>query len=178
MQNKTIVLLSIIIFTFIFVPLAFAVDNIKIGVFDYQKILEVSSAGKMTKKILTTKQAELKKKIADEKAALDKMQKNFEKEALVLTSEKQQEKQREFRIRVNDFKKMQNDFAQELKQLEIEHMKKIENDVLKIAADIGKANKHTVVFEKKTSGVVYNVENIDITEQIIKAYNLQLSKTQ
>jgi len=110
------------------------------------------------------------------KDQLDEMKKAFEREALVLSPEKQAEKQREFRIRVNDFKKMQTDFGQQFKQLEMKLLNKIQGEVFKIANEIGKEEGYLLILEKKAGGVVYHPEQIDITEKIIKRYNVTTAK--
>ncbi|MCK5099503.1 MAG: OmpH family outer membrane protein [Desulfobacteraceae bacterium] len=159
------------------IPQAFCADVAKIGVIDFQKILKESSAGKMTQKQINEKGAEFQKKLKTEKNQLDEMKKAFEREALVLSPEKQKEKQREFRIRVNDFKKMQDDFAREFKRLEVKLINKIQGEIFQIADDIGKDEGYLLILEKKAAGVVYHPSQLDITDKIIKKYNLKISKT-
>lgn len=176
-MKRIFVILTITIFFFGFIPGGFCADVTKIGVIDFQKILKESSAGKMTQKQLSEKGAGFQEKLKTEKAQLDEMQKSFEREALVLSPEKQQEKQRDFRIRVNDFKKMQDDFSREFKQLEINLLNQIQKIVFEIANEIGKKEGYSILLEKKTAGVVYHLYQLDITDQIIKKYNLKISKT-
>lgn len=176
-MKRAIVTLSIILFFFAGIPTAFCADVAKIGVFDFQKILSESSAGKMIQKQISTKGNELQEKLKTEKDQLEELKKAFEREALVLSPEKQQEKQREFRIRVNDFKKMQEDFAKGFKQLEVQLINKIQNEVFQITDEMGKAEGYMLILEKKTAGVVYHPDQLDITDQIIKKYNLKVSKT-
>ncbi|MBU0464729.1 MAG: OmpH family outer membrane protein, partial [Proteobacteria bacterium] len=107
-MKKIIAILSVFIFLGI-IPQAFCADVAKIGIFNFQKILTDSSAGKMIQKEINEKGNELQKKLQIEKDSLDELNKAIEREALVLSPEKQNEKQREFRIKVNDFKKMQED---------------------------------------------------------------------
>ena len=175
-MKRTIVILSMILF-FGFIPEAFCADIAKIGVINFQKILSESSAGKITQKRITEKGAELQKKLQDEKNQLDEMKKAFERESLVLSPEKQKEKQRNFRIRVNDFKKMQNDFSKEFKELEMRLLNAIQKEVFEITDEIGKEEGYLLILEKKTAGVIYHPKQLDITDQIIKKYNLKLSKT-
>jgi outer membrane protein len=104
------------------------------------------------------------------------MKKTFERESLVLSPEKQQEKQREFGIKVNDFKKMQQDFAQQFKQLEIQLLNEIQKQVFEIANKIGEKEKYQIIVEKKTAGIIFYQDELDITDQIIKQYNLKVSK--
>ncbi|MBU8910969.1 MAG: OmpH family outer membrane protein [Desulfobacterales bacterium] len=177
-MKKTIVVLSFIVFFFGFIPGVFCADAgaVKIGVINFQEILKESSAGKMTQKQLGEKGNEFQEKLKTEKTQLDEMKKSFEREALVLSPEKQQEKQRDFRIRVNDFKKMQEDFSRKFKQLEVSLLTKIQNEVFQIANEIGKKEGYSLILEKKTAGVVYHPDQLDITDQIIKKYNLKISK--
>ena len=176
-MKRTIVSLTLIILFFGFIPGAFCADVAKIGVFNFQRILRESSAGKMTKKQISAKGSEFQKKLKAEKKQLDELKKAFEREALVLSPEKQKEKQRDFRIRVNDFKRMQEDFAKEFKQLEIRLINKIQKEVFKITNEIGRNEGYLLILEKKTAGVVYNPDQLDITDQIIKKYNLKMAKT-
>lgn len=175
-MKKQVLLLSVLIFFFGLIPFAFGADVAKIGVLDFQKILTESSAGKMTQKQLREKGEELQNKLKVEKDQLDEMKKAFEREALVLTPEKQEEKQRDFRIKINDFKKMQDDFAREFKQLEIKSLNKIQDDIFQLANELGKAEGYLLILEKKAGGVVYSPDQLDITDKIIKKYNLKASK--
>ena len=156
----------------------FCADVAKIGVIDFEKILKESSAGKMTQKLIAEKGSEFQKKLTAEKAQLDEMKKSFERESLVLSPEKQQENQREFRIRVNDFKKMQETFSREFKQLEVKHLNQMQKDVFEIANVMGKKEGYLLILEKKTAGIIYHPAQINITDKVIKEYNLKSSKTQ
>lgn len=167
----------IALFFFMMVPFALCADVAKIGIVDFQKIVSESSAGKMTQKLINEKGMEFQNKLKTEKDQLDELKKTFEREALVLSPEKQKEKQRDFRIRVNDFKKMQEDFAKEFKQLELTHLNKIQKEVLEITNELGKEEGYLLILEKKTAGVMYHPDQIDITDKIIKKYNLKTSKT-
>jgi len=175
-MKKAVLILSVVV-SLAITSQAFCADAAKIGVFTFQKILNESSAGKITQKEISTKGSELQEKLKAEKTQLDEMQKAFEREALVLSPEKQKEKQREFRIRVNDFKKMQEDFAKGFKQLELKLINKIQKEVFLITDEIGKSEGYLLILERKTAGIVYHPEQIDITDQIIKKYNLKVAKT-
>ncbi len=175
-MKKTILTLSVFFFLGI-VSQGFCADVAKIGVINFQKILKESSAGKMTQKLITEKGSEFQKKLTTEKAQLDEMKKSFERESLVLSPEKQQENQREFRIRVNDFKKMQETFSREFKQLETKHLNQMQKDVFEIANEMGKKEGYLLILEKKIAGIIYHPTQLDITDKVIKEYNLKSSKT-
>ncbi len=153
----------------------FSADVAKIGVLNFEKILKESSKGKLTQNQLQEKGQELKGKLEKEKAELEEMSQNYEKEALLLSAEKKKEKEREFRIRVNDLKKMQEDFARELKTMEIELIKEIQTDVFKITDQIGKDEGYMMIMERKTAGIIYMPDQMDITDRVIEAYNKQMA---
>jgi len=176
-MKQMIVAISVMFFLLGFNSTVFCAESSKIGVINFQKILQESSAGKMTQKEIKAKGEELQKKILAEKKILEEMKKNFEREALVLSPEKQQEKQREFRIKVNDFKKMQQNFQAQFKQLEIKKLNEIQKQVFKIADEIGKKENFVLILEKKASGIVFFPDKSDITDKIIKEYNLKFSNT-
>ncbi len=174
-MKRTIIALSIIIFFFGFNSIGFSAENSKIGIIDFKKIVRESSGGKITQKELKAKGEEFQKAILSEKKILDEMKKTFEREALVLSPEKQQEKQREFRIRVNDFKKMQQDLQQKFKQLEIIKLNEIQKHVFEIADEIGAAQGYALIIDKINT--IYCPNKFDITDEIIKKYNLKVSST-
>ena len=153
------------------VPAAFCADAVKIGIIDFERIMKESSAGKMNQKTLNNKGTELKGKLEKEKQRLDQIGQAFEKEALVLSDDKKRERERDFRNQVEDFRIMQQDYANELKNLEIKMINDMQKAVYEIANDLGKKEKYTIIIEKKNAGVIYIADQVDITDIVIKKYN-------
>lgn len=152
-------------------------EELKIGVIDFKKIVVESSPGKLMANEIKAKGDEFQKKIQEEKNQIDEMKKNIERESLVLNDDKKQEKEREFRIKVNDFKKMQQDFTRQFKQLEIESLNKLQKQVYEVSDKIGKDKGYSLIIEQKTAGVIYSQEKLDITDLVIKELNLIASKS-
>ena len=175
-MKKTLQGVLIIIAFFGFASPAFCADVAKIGIFNLQKIVMESSAGKLMQKEAKEKHTEFQKKLNTEKDELQEMQKSLEREALVLSAEKSDEKQRAFRIRVNDFKKMQNDFAKEMKKIENDLKGQIIKETFEIVKSIGEEEGYLIILETQSAGVFYGQEHLDITDKIIKQYNLKVSK--
>ena len=175
-MKRIIIALTVITLIFGFNSMVFCADSFKIGVVNFQMILKESSAGKMTQKQIKAKGDELQQKLQDEKKQLDEMKKIFERESLVLSPEKQQEKQREFGKKVNDFQKMQQNFAQQFKQLEVQLLNEMQKQVFAIANKIGEKEEYQIIIEKKTAGIIFYKDKLDITDQVIKQYNLKVSK--
>ncbi len=175
---KRISIASIIWIVFLgFMPAAFGAGETKIGVINFEQIMKESSAGKMNQKVLNQRGQELKGKLENEKQTLDEVNKALERESLVLSAEKKREKEREFRIQINDFKKMQEDFANELKNLEIKLINEMQKAVFDIANEIGKKENFLMIIERKNAGVIYIADHVDITDAVIKKYNAMVSTT-
>ncbi|RLB92263.1 MAG: OmpH family outer membrane protein [Deltaproteobacteria bacterium] len=175
-MKRILIAIMTLVFVAGFTPLVFAADVAKIGVVDFERVLKESSAVKLTQKELRKKGEGFQGKLKKEKASLDAISKAFEREALVLSPEKKREKEREFRIRVNDFKKMQEDYTKELRRIEIELINQMQKDVFKIANDMGKQDGFLLIIERKTAGVIYMPSKVDITDMLIKKYNENAAK--
>ncbi|MCG8633339.1 MAG: OmpH family outer membrane protein [Desulfobacterales bacterium] len=87
-MKKGLITLTILIAAALFSTQAIAADVAKIGVIHFEKILNGSSAGKVTQKQLKEKWTELQKKIDAEKKAIQEMNLALERESLVLSPEK------------------------------------------------------------------------------------------
>lgn len=175
-MKKIIVLFTFVVFGWLTLPSAFCADAAKIGVVDFQKILNESSAGKMIQKEIGDRNNEIKEKLIGEKNLIDKMKADFQREALVLSQEKQDEKAREIRIRNNDAIKMEKRLTDDFKRLQAELLRQFQNDIGLIVSEIGKKEGYLLILEKKRSAVVYSPEHIDITDAVIQEYNKKTAK--
>ena len=175
-MKKGLITLTILIAAALFSTQAIAADVAKIGVIHFEKILNGSSAGKVTQKQLKEKWTELQKKIDAEKKAIQEMNLALERESLVLSPEKKRDRGREIRDRINDYKKMNADYTEEFQILQNKRINQIQKDVFEIANTIGKQEGFLLILERKTAGVIYIPAQVDITEKVIKAYNAKFSE--
>jgi outer membrane protein len=152
-----------------------AADVAKIGVVDFQKILQNSSAGKYAQAEINKKGKEMESELAKKGAGIEERKKQIEKESLVMSKEMREEKQREIRIQINDLKVMQQRFTQEFKEFENRLVQRIRTDVLKIVDGIGKSEGYLMIVERKTGEVIYSPTSVDITDAFIQNYNKTFS---
>ena len=164
------VLAVVISFVFTF-AVAEANPKYKIGIVDFQKVLLTSSPGKLATEEM---EKEGKKMEADVKSREDEileLQKKLERESLVMGKEKTEEKQRELRIKANDFKSLKASYVKKFKQIQAQHFNKIKNEVLKLAAEMGKKEGYSLIIEKNEAGIMYVDDTVNITDKVIKLYN-------
>lgn len=176
---KKIIGIMIFILAFIFSTTfpVLSADVAKIGIVDFQKIMSDSSAGKLIQKEFQTKGDEFSKKLQDMQKEIVELENNIKRESMVLSQEKRDEKGREYRIKVNDFNQAKKKLQYDLKMLETKEMNNMQKNVFEIVQKIGKKEGYLLVIEKKNAGVIYNPESIDITDKVIKEYNILSAKS-
>lgn len=160
----------------IFVVSSFGADVAKIGVVNFQTILEKSDAGKMAMAEINKHGKELEANLQTKGKKIEEAKNKLEREALVMSKEMRDEKEREIRINTNDLKILQNKYTADLRQLEAKLVRNIQKEVLEIIAEIGKKEGYLVIFEKREAGVMYSPDTIDITDRVIQKYNSIFSK--
>ena len=175
-MKKGFITLTILIFSAVLTCSAFGADVAKIGVVNFEKILKESSAGKLTQKQLKAKWTELQKKIDTEKKKVEDMSLALERESLVLSPEKKRDRQRELRDRISDLKKLNADFTEEFQILQSKRINQIQKDVFEISNTLGKEQGFLLIVERKTAGVIYMPDQVDITDLVIKTYNAQFAQ--
>jgi outer membrane protein len=155
---------------------AYAADVAKIGVVDFQKVLEISSAGKAAQAKIKEKGKEMEAQLKKKGGEIEEAKKKLEREALVMNKEMRMEKEREIRIDINDFKALQRKYMSDFKNFEKNLVQKIQRDVTEIVKNIGSSEGFLLIVEKREGGIVYYPSSLDITDAIIKQYNLEFAK--
>lgn len=148
---------------------AAAADIAKIGVVDVQKILLTSSVGKLAKASMNKKAREMEANLNAQKEEIDKLKEELEREALVMSQEKREEREREIRIKINDIKSLKNRYEEELKAIEGKVVRRIQKDVDVIVQEMGKSEGYLLIISNPV--VMYAPAAIDLTDELIERYN-------
>ena len=145
--------------------------EVKIGVFDLQKVMVKSQAGKDIKKFLEQKRDFYSKEIKKREQILKQMRQDLEKKAMMLSEQAKQEKEKEYQKKLRDLKLYASDSENELKNLYREKTQKLIHDILLVARDYGKKKNFTFIIEKQEGGIVYVSNTVDITDEILKEFD-------
>jgi len=175
MKSELKVLSIFLLGLMLFASFVEAADVAKIGVLDFQNILQNSSAGKYAQAEISKKGKQMESELAQKGAGIEEKKKQIEREALVMSKEMREEKQREIRIQINDLKAMQQRYTREFKEFENRLVQRIRKDVLKMVDEIGKSEGYLMIVERKTGEVIYTPTSVDITDAFIKKYNKTFS---
>jgi outer membrane protein len=154
----------------------YAADGPKIGVVDLQKVVSMSNYGKAALAEVNKKGESLTEDFKKKEKELQEIKTKIEREALVMSPEKREEQERDFRIKVGDLQSLEKKYKKELQELNLKLIGRIQNEVLEIVEDIGKKDNYTLILELREAGVMYTVDSIDLTDKIIKLYDEKFSK--
>ncbi len=157
-----------------FVVSSFAADVAKIGILDLQKILESSEAGKTAQAEITKKGLKMGEELKSKEAELVELKKRLDNEAMVMSREMKEEKERELQIKYLDLKQLEKKYRAESREMNNKLSERIKDEIMKIVEDIGKKEGYLMVIEKKV--VHYYPNKIDVTDKIIEKYNAVYGK--
>jgi outer membrane protein len=170
---KPVCFISIFIFLF-FTNYSFAADVAKIGVIDLQKILATSTAGKRVQDELKKEKEKMEVNLQKKGAEIENIRKRLERESMVMGKEMREEKERESRIKINDFKTLQKKYRSDLQKLEGGLMNQLKSDIDEIVKAMGKKEGYLLIINK--FGVIYSPNSIDITDKVIGKLNAKITK--
>jgi len=178
MKFNIIKMLSVVLLGCIFSVQAYGADVAKIGTIDFQRILDVSDAGKEAQAQLNKQAQKMEADLKSKGAEIEENRKQFEREALVMNKEMKDTKEREMRIKINDFKQLQQRYTGVARELQFRLVGQIRKDLDEIVQEIGKKEGYLMILERKEAGIIYIPSKIDITDNVIKQYNAHWAKQQ
>ena len=151
-----------------------AADIAKIGVVDLQRVMETSDAGKSAQAQIKQQKEKMETDLKDKGAEIEQIRQRLEREAMVMSKESREEKEREVRIKLNDFKTLQKKYRNDLQELEKKLVTQLRDDTIALVAEIGKKEGYLLIISRV--GVLYSPNTIDVTDQLIKRLNEQHAK--
>ena len=151
-------------------PQAVAAET-KIGVIDFQRVLEVSEAGKTAQAEINEQGKKMEMDLKERSDEIEALETKLERESMVMDSEVREEKVREVRIKINDIKTLQKKYIADFKKMEGQIINQIQKDVFQVVAEMGKDDEYSLILEKRAGGVVYASDAQDITTAVIEKYD-------
>ena len=163
MKNLVIVLIALFSLS--------AICETKVGVVNIQKIITSVKLGKNVMKTLEksfkSKNATLKK----EEDAIKKMQKDFQKQDLVLSDKAKAKKENAIRQKIAGIQQSTMKFQKEIQKQELELKKPILEKLKGVIDTVSKDEEVDITFEVSQSPVVYAKNKVDLTDKVIKAFD-------
>jgi len=154
-------------------PAPLAAQNVKVGVVDLQKFQKNSKAFQRASLVVKKKFDDMQQKLNDERNALGKLDEELKKQSMMLSLDAQEDKKREFEKKQRLFKFTYDEYSQEMKETEMEAIKKVMKELEKVVEEMGKKEGYTIILERRTLGLLYFNNTIDLTDRVTEAYDKQ-----
>ena len=141
----------------------------KFAFIDRMRALNETNEGKASMARLEKLKTDLQKKVKVREDEIMKLKETLEKQQNVLTKEALQKKAEEYYKGVSELQQSYGQFQKELSEKEGEFTKKILITMDAIAAEFGKSEGYTMIFDRTT--MVWAPAHLDLTDKLIQLYN-------
>lgn len=143
----------------------------KVGLVDIQRILLTTTDGqdvmaKLEKKF-NARKADLKK----EEDKIKKASEDYKKQSLVLSDKAKMAKEREIQSMIVQLQNQTMEAQKTINQLEQELKKPLIDKIQLVVMEVSKKAGVALTFEVSTSPLVYAEKRVDLTEEVVTAYN-------
>jgi outer membrane protein len=142
----------------------------KIGYVDLQRALNEVEEGKSAKALLQRDFAEKQKQLDAKKTEFEKLQGDFEKQAVVMAEQARRDKAQDLDRRARELQALFVNLQKDLSEREREATRGIFDRMNAIVRDIAEADGFTYVLEKG-AGILYAPASLELTNELIRKYN-------
>jgi Skp family chaperone for outer membrane proteins len=171
MKIQKFIAISLFVLTF-GASSAFALDGV--AVIDIEKISKEAVVVKNVAKIISKKRDEFQLEVTKKEKKLEKEGKEIESQKNYLSKEKLEDKQKDFIKKVDELKDFATKRDKSLKAAYSDAIKEVNEKVGEIVAKIAEEKGLALVIP--TSQVVYSVDGLDITNEVINQLNKKIKK--
>jgi len=148
----------------------------RVAIIDVQRVLARSAAGVAAREQLEKEKAAMQKQVDGQKTDYDKLRDELEKKGQLLSADARREKQEALERKTRDIRRLLDDLEKELQKKEQIMGQKILRDLEGIFARVGKEKGYAMIVERRQAGVVYGAPEIDVTDEVIKAFDDEMRK--
>jgi outer membrane protein len=146
--------------------------NLTVMVVDVQALLQNSKAAKMVRGQIEQKRNEYTKEISHQEETLRAERDALQRQQATLSPDALNQKGRDFQQKVNDLERNVQGKRQALEKSNGEALSKIQEEMLKIIADIAKQRKSNLVFQR--ADLVLFDQAFDVTDEVLQKLDEQM----
>src|SRR6266700_822155 len=147
-------------------------QNLTVMVVDVQALLKNSKAAKMVRGQIEQKRNEYTKEISHQEETLRAERDALQRQQATLSPDALNQKGRDFQQKVNDLERNVQGKRQALEKSNGEALSKIQEEMLKIIADIAKQRKSNLVFQR--ADLVLIDQAFDVTDEVLQKLDEQM----
>jgi len=151
---------------------AFAAE-LKVACVDIQRAVNECNGGKEAKKAIIKEVQQYQRLAAEKQKELQTLKESLDKQNPLLNPEAKATKEKEFQNKLREFQRWVEDTQNEINQKRLELERNISIGLLKVIRKIGADEGCVLILEKNENIVLFGSKSIDLTDRVIKAYDLQ-----
>jgi outer membrane protein len=142
----------------------------KIGYVDLQRALNEVEEGKTAKAVLQKDFAEKQRQLDGKKTEFEKLQADFEKQAVVMSEQARKDKAQDLDRCARELQALFVNLQKDLSEREREATRGIFDRMNQIVQEIAEADGFSFVLDK-AAGIIYAPPSLDLTNELIRKYN-------
>jgi outer membrane protein len=146
-------------------------QEVKIGVVDMAKIIDLSKQGKKATAEITAKLSSAKKDLEKSQDELIKLKEEIESKAMTLPADVLAKKERTYQDKFLEYQRKYEDYQVTLSAKNTELSRTMLTLMKDIIEKIGTEQGYLVILERTKSGILYSSPGIDLTETVIEELN-------
>jgi len=169
---KKFVILFALILCFLFQDNAMAAGTTtKIGVVDMDRCMKESNEGKRVTESLKKEFDAMQQKYVKAQKELSDLQKDLEKQSLMLSTDARESKQSEYDRKNRELGYLSQDLSEDAQTAQQNANQKMLKQLNSVIQSLAKVQAIDLVLEKSNTSILYTSSAIDITDQVIKELN-------
>jgi outer membrane protein len=167
MKKTFIVVLTLL------VAASFVYSQTKIGVINPQKVIAETIRGKQVQEKLKKLSDEKQQKIKGIEEEINKLEKELMSPAL--NADTRDKKSSQLQDKRTALKRFVEDAQKDFQGEYAKEMQNLTKEIMPVIEKIGSEKGFTIIFDLNNSGISYFDKAIDVTDDVIKAYNAKIS---
>lgn len=153
---------------------ATAAAEVKVAYVDVQRALNECDAGKKAKAEFHSRISGLEQRLQRQQREVQALKDELEKKGMLMKDDERRNLEDEYGRKARDFDRAYKDSREDLQKRDNEITGAIVSDIARVIRSLGEKDGYTMVFEK--GSILWGTPAIDITDQVIRAYNASHSK--
>jgi len=143
----------------------------KIGVINVGRLLEESAAGQAALLQLRNLREQKGAEATAQEDEIKSLRDRINEGSLSLSEERLASMRKELEDKVIAYQRFQDDAQRDFQKLQVDIFEGIQNQVMPVITAAGEEFGYTMIFNKFESGLVFAVEDVDITDLILERFN-------
>lgn len=150
---------------------AWAAPATKFGVLNMQRFQEKSTRFQGLREEMRKKTAKLEDQLEKEKQDVLRLEDELRKQSMMLSLDAKEDKQKELAKKTRHYKFMYDEFIQEMKEMEGEATRRLEDQIQGVVDKIGKRDGYTLILDTRLLGLLYYDQQVEVTDEVIKGFD-------